>query len=56
MPDWLTRLRDLVWTAVGAAVLAGLSVVSALIAPERLSQALTLGLAGVTLVLLATRE
>lgn len=56
MPDWLTRLRDLVWTAVAAAVLAGLSVVSALVAPERPSQALSLGLAGITMALLATRE
>jgi len=55
MPDWLTRLRDLVWPAVGAVVLAGLSVVTSLFAPERLSLTLSLALAGITMGLLATR-
>lgn len=56
MPDWFSRLRDLVWPAVIAAVLAGASVIAALSAPERPVVALSLGLAGVTMGLLATRE
>jgi hypothetical protein len=56
MPDWLTRLRELVWPAVAAAVLAVASVGTALISPERSIQAISLGLAGITMALLATRE
>jgi hypothetical protein len=55
MPDWMTRLRDLVWPAVAAVVFAALSVGSALWAAERPIQALSLGLAGITMALLATR-
>lgn len=56
MPDWFSRLRDLVWPAVFAAVLAGASVIAAISAPERPVLGISLGLAGVTMGLLATRE
>jgi hypothetical protein len=56
MPDWFSRLRDLVWPAVLAAVLAGASVIAAFLASERPVLALSLGLAAVTMGLLATRE
>jgi hypothetical protein len=56
MPDWFTRLRDLVWTSLGAVVCLGFSLLVALFSPERLSLTLSLGLAGVTLGLLAQRE
>jgi hypothetical protein len=56
MPNWLFRLRDVVWASVGAVVLAGLSIISALSAPERPVLAISLGLAAVTMGLLATRE
>ena len=56
MPNWITRLQELVWPAVLAVVLTVLAVGTAILAPERLSQALSLGLAGVTMALLAIRE
>jgi multisubunit Na+/H+ antiporter MnhG subunit len=55
MPDWYTRLRELVWPAVLAAGLAVLSVGYAFIGPGSLSETLSLGLAGITLALLASR-
>ena len=55
MPDLMTRLRELVWPAVIAAVLAGLSVITAFLAPGSLSKAVSLGLAGITMALLASR-
>lgn len=55
MQKLLARLRDVVWPAVLAAVLAPLAVVVALVAPEMVSLTLSLGLAGVTMALLATR-
>mgnify|MGYP003340457063 CR=1 len=56
MPDWFNRLRDLVWPAIAAVVFLGLSLLVALFAPERLSLTVSLGMAGVTLGLLAQRE
>lgn len=56
MPDWMTRLREMVWPAVLAVVFTALALGTAFLAPERLSQALSLGLAGVTMALLAIRE
>ena len=56
MPDWMTRLREMVWPAVLAVVFTVLSLGTVVLAPERLSQALSLGLAGVTMALLAIRE
>lgn len=55
MPDWTGRLRDLVWPAVIAVVLAVTSVGVAFFAPERGIEALSLGLAGITMALLAQR-
>lgn len=55
MPDWMSRLRDVVWPAVAATVLAGLSVLAALTASETPVLAVSLGLAAVTSALLATR-
>lgn len=56
MPDWLNRLRDLVWPAVLAVVFMAASLVMVFLDPESLSKALTLGIAGVTMALLAIRE
>lgn len=56
MPDWFTRLRDVVWPAVISAVLAGLSVIAAFSASERPVVAVSLGLAAITMAVLATRE
>jgi hypothetical protein len=56
MPLWLVRLRDVVWTAVSAVALAIASIAAAVGTPERPVLALSLGLAGVTMGLLATRD
>jgi multisubunit Na+/H+ antiporter MnhG subunit len=56
MPNWYTRLRELVWPAVLAAGFAVLSVGTAFLGSENLSKTLALGLAGITMALLATRE
>ena len=56
MPDLLARLRDIVWPAVLAVVFMAASLVTVFLDPESLSKALTLGLAGVTMALLAIRE
>jgi len=56
MPNWFSRLRDLVWPAVLAAVLAGASVIAAFSSSETPVLAVSLGLAAVTMGLLATRE
>jgi len=55
MPDLFSRLRDLVWPAVGATVFTVLALIMAFLSPERPVQALTLALAGVTMGLLAQR-
>lgn len=55
MENLFARLRDVVWPAVFAAVLAPAAVVVAILAPEMVSLTLSLGLAGVTMALLATR-
>jgi hypothetical protein len=55
MPSWLTRLKDMVWPAILAVVFLTLSVGTAFLTPEKGSQAISLGLAGVTMALLATR-
>jgi len=51
----LARLRGLVWPAVIAAVLAPVSILTAILAPDAISLALSLGLAAVTMALLASR-
>ena len=55
MPTWLNRLKDMVWPAILAVVFLTLSLGIAFLAPERGSQAISLGLAGITMALLATR-
>jgi hypothetical protein len=55
MPDLFSRLRDLVWPAVGATVFTLLALILAFTRPERPIEALTLALAGVTMGLLAQR-
>lgn len=55
MPNWFSRLRDMVWPAIGAVFFLGVSVLVAIFAPERLSLTVSLALAGVTLGLLAQR-
>jgi len=56
MADWLNRLRDVVWPAVLAVVFLLASLVTVFLDPESLSKGITLGLAGVTMALLAIRE
>jgi hypothetical protein len=55
MPDWLTRVRDLVWSAVLAAALAVAGIAVALTS-ENSSLAVSLGLAGITFSFLAARS
>jgi hypothetical protein len=55
MPNWITRLQELVWPAVLAVVFAVLSVGVAFLSPESLSKAVSLGMAGITMALLAQR-
>jgi len=55
MPSWLLRLRELVWPAVLALVFALASVLTAFVAPGSLSKVVSLGLAGITMALLAQR-
>lgn len=52
MLDW----NNLVWPAVAAAVLSGMAVAIAFLRPERGSVILSLGLAGVSMALLAQRQ
>lgn len=56
MPDWLTRLRDLVWPAVISAVLVTLNLILALAGSENLVLGLSLGSGAVAMAILATRE
>jgi len=53
MPNWITRLQELVWPAVLAVVFAVLSVGVAFSSPESLSKVVSLGMAGITMALLA---
>lgn len=55
MPSWLVRIRDIVWTAVLSVVCVLLSVVVAIFIPGLPALAVALGLAGISLALLATR-
>jgi hypothetical protein len=55
MPNWITRLQELVWPAVMATVFTVLSVGTAFLAPGSLSKVVSLGLAGITMALLAQR-
>jgi hypothetical protein len=55
MPTFWYRLRELVWPAVMATVFTVLSVGTAFISPESLSKVVSLGLAGITMALLAQR-
>jgi hypothetical protein len=55
MPKWITRLQELVWPAVLAVVFAVLSVGVAFSSPESLSKVVSLGMAGITMALLAQR-
>ena len=47
------RLADLIWPAVLAAVASGLTLIVALVSPEKGSLVLALGFTGVTMALLA---
>lgn len=51
----LARLRELVWPAVLAAVLSPLAIVVALLVPESISLAISLGCAAITMAILANR-
>jgi predicted permease len=51
----LARLRELVWPAVLAAVFATASVLVGIFLPDAISAAISLGLAAVTMALLANR-
>jgi len=51
----LARLRELVWPAVLAAVLATASVLVGIFLPNAIATAVSLGLAAVTMALLANR-
>jgi hypothetical protein len=55
MPNWITRLQELVWPAVMATVFTVLSVGTAFLAPDSLSKVVSFGLAGITMALLAQR-
>lgn len=56
MPDWLTRLRDMVWPAVLSAVLVTLNVILALWGTESLVLGISLGSGAIAMAILATRE
>lgn len=56
MRDLVSLLRDLVWPAVIAVLLGVATVTVALVAPDRLSLVLGLGLTAVTSALLAARS
>lgn len=51
----LARLRELVWPAIIAAVLAAASVLVGIFLPDAVAAAVSLGLAAVTMALLANR-
>ena len=55
MPSWLIRLRDIVWPAVLAVVLAVLAILIAIIFPQALAAVLALGISSITMALLAQR-
>jgi hypothetical protein len=55
MPMWLIQLRDIVWPAVGAVVLAVIGIVCAIAAPSALALPVAFGLGSVSLALLAQR-
>jgi hypothetical protein len=55
MPTFWYRLKELVWPAVLAAGFTVVSVGIAFLSPESLSKVVALGLAGVTMALLAQR-
>lgn len=56
METFLLRLRDLVWPAVVATVLAGSGVLVAIVLPEKDTLVLALGLASIASSLLAIRD
>ena len=55
MPSWLIRIRDIVWSSVFAVVLTAASIIVAVVAPEAVSLAISLGLGAVVSALLAQR-
>jgi hypothetical protein len=55
MPLWFLRLRDIVWPAVIAGVLAVVDIIVAIASPTNLGLILALGLSAVVSALLAQR-
>jgi hypothetical protein len=55
MSPWIIRLKDIIWPAVIAGVLAVTCIAVALIAPTNLGAIIALGLSAVTFALLAQR-
>jgi hypothetical protein len=55
MPNWLMRLREVVWVSVIAAVLAILAIIVAITLPAKIILVLGLGSAAITFALLAQR-
>lgn len=56
MDSLFLRLRNLVWPAVFAAVLAGFGVLTAIVSPEKDTLVLAFGLASIASSLLAIRD
>ena len=54
-PDWVSRLGDVVWTAVIATTVGALSIVAA-VADADLELIISLGLYGVILAVLAPKQ
>lgn len=55
MPSWLIKIRDIIWSSVFAVALSVASILVAVIAPDAVSLAISLGLGAVTSALLAQR-
>jgi hypothetical protein len=55
MPNWLIRLREVVWVAVIAAVFAILAVIIAIFFPAKLVMVFGFGFASITFAILAQR-
>jgi hypothetical protein len=55
MPNWLIRLREVVWVAVIAAALGILAILVALIFPAKIILVLGIGSAAITFALLSQR-
>jgi len=55
MPSWITLIRDVVWTAVGAVVATTASIITAIVVPN---SPISIALAGtaITLALLSQRD